>query len=161
MWDTLIDYFKFLALVGSLFVVTGGILIAVAGGGNPIVNTAILAVGAVVPNIFGTTGASALLIRPFLRVNKERVPPFHGGFFIFIVSNCGGVLTPIGDPPLFLGYIYGVPFDWTLKHCWPAWLVAVGLLLIIFYCLDNWNAPKVVSSERPSIKISGASSFAC
>ena len=101
--ETALEYFKFIALIGSLFVVCGGILIDVSGGGNPRVNTLLLATGVLLANIVGTTGASMLLIRPFLRINKDRMQPFHVVLFIFIVSNCAGVLTPIGDPPLFLG----------------------------------------------------------
>lgn len=161
MFETLIDYAKFMALVGSLFVVTGGILIDISGEGRPWLNTAIMGVGAVLANFFGTTGASALLIRPFVRINKGRVRPFHVVFFIFIVSNCGGALTPIGDPPLFLGYLFGVPFSWTIVNCWPAWLFTVGVLLAVFFLFDKYGAPKATSDAATSIKISGAVNFLC
>jgi len=121
--ETALDYFKFIALIGSLFVISGGILIEISGGGNPRVNTLLLIAGLALANIVGTTGASALLIRPFLRINKDRLRPFHVVMFIFIISNCAGALTPIGDPPLFLGYINGVPFAWTILHCWKPWLM--------------------------------------
>ena len=159
MLETLLEYIKFIALVGSLFVVTGGILIDVSGEGGPLLNTLLLGVGAVLANFFGTTGASALLIRPYLRLNKERVRTFHVVFFIFIVSNCGGALTPIGDPPLFLGYLYGVPFSWTIANCWPAWLVVIGILLAAFFVVDRFGAPRAKSHESNRIRISGALNF--
>jgi Na+/H+ antiporter NhaD/arsenite permease-like protein len=161
MFETLLEYLKFMALVGSLFVVTGGILIEISGEGRPLLNTAILGVGAVLANLFGTTGASALLIRPFIRINKERIRPFHVVFFIFIVSNCGGALTPIGDPPLFLGYLYGVPFSWTIVNCWPAWLFTVSVLLAVFFLFDKYGTQKPTSTERTRITISGATNFVC
>ena len=132
-----LDYFKFMALVGSLFIVSGGIHIDVDGRSTPLKNTLLLTVAAVLANIFGTTGASALMIRPFLRYNKHRVKPYHVMLFIFIVSNTAGCLTPIGDPPLFLGYLQGVEFTWTMVHCLPPMLVCVGLLLIVFYVMDS------------------------
>ena len=133
------EYVSFIALIGSLFVVAGGIHIRVKGESTPAVNCLFLLLGAVLANVIGTTGASMLMIRPWLRMNKYRVTAFHVAFFIFIVSNVGGCLTPVGDPPLFLGYLRGVAFGWTLAHCWPAWLVAVGGLLAIFYVLDHRN----------------------
>lgn len=137
---TALEYFKFIALIGSLFVVSGGILIEISGRGTPLDNIGVLAAGMLLANIVGTTGASVLLIRPFLRLNKDRLKPFHVVFFIFIVSNCAGALTPIGDPPLYLGYLNGVPFTWTLEHCWTPWLLANGLLLAIFFFLDRREA---------------------
>ncbi|MCB9845618.1 MAG: sodium:proton antiporter [Phycisphaeraceae bacterium] len=141
MKHTGLEYYQFIALIGSLFVASGGILIDVRGRGRPIVNTGILAFGAVVANIIGTTGASVLLVRPFMRVNKGRLRPMHVVMFIFIVSNCGGCLTPIGDPPLYLGFLKGVPFMWTLTHLWPAWLLCVGLLLAVFFVIDLRTGP--------------------
>ena len=110
MMHTAMEYYSFIALIGSLFVVSGGIVIQITGRSTPIANVTLLAVGAVIANIFGTTGASMILIRPFLRMNKYRISGYHVVFFIFIVSNIGGILTPIGDPPLFLGYLKGIPF---------------------------------------------------
>ena len=98
-----------------------------------------LLVGAVIANIIGTTGASMLLIRPFIRLNKNRIKPYHIVFFIFIVSNVGGSLTPIGDPPLFLGFLKGIPFMWTLEHNLVPWAVAVIFLLVMFYWYDIRN----------------------
>lgn len=132
-------YFSFIVLIGSLFVVSGGIHITVKGEATPRVNVVFLLIGAVIANLLGTTGASMLLIRPWLRMNYYRVTGFHVVFFIFIVSNVGGCLTPIGDPPLFLGYLLGVPFWWVAEHCWPIWAVAIGALLAIFYLLDSLN----------------------
>ncbi len=141
------EYVSFIALIGSLFVVSGGIHIKVKGEATPLANAVFLLVGAVVANFLGTTGASMLLIRPWLRMNKYRITAHHIVFFIFLVSNVGGGLTPIGDPPLFLGYLKGVPFWWVLHHCWPMWLSGVGGLLAIFLALDYrnyWRAPKRV-----------------
>jgi Na+/H+ antiporter NhaD/arsenite permease-like protein len=130
------EYYAFIALIGGLFVASGGILIDYKGKGGPVSNTMLLATGAVIANIVGTTGASVLLVRPFMRMNKGRLHAMHVVFFIFIVSNCGGCLTPIGDPPLYLGYLKGVPFLWTLEHLWPMWLACVGLLLGLFLLYD-------------------------
>jgi Na+/H+ antiporter NhaD/arsenite permease-like protein len=133
------DYVSFIVLIGSLFVVSGGIRIHVKGEATPLANVVFLFIGAVVANFLGTTGASMLLIRPWIQMNKYRVTAHHIVFFIFIVSNVGGCLTPIGDPPLFLGYLRGVPFGWVAEHCWPMWAVGVGLLLAIFYVVDRLN----------------------
>lgn len=141
------EYVSFMALVGSLFVISGGINIRVKGEATPFSNTIFLAVGAVLANIIGTTGASMLMIRPWIRSNRYRITSLHVVFFIFIVSNCGGCLTPVGDPPLFLGFLRGVPFWWVLQHCWMAWALACSLLLAIFFVMDSANfrrAPKEV-----------------
>ncbi|MSU33889.1 MAG: sodium:proton antiporter [Pedosphaera sp.] len=133
------EYVSFIALIGSLYVVSGGIHINVRGEATPLANTIFLFVGAILANVLGTTGASMLLIRPWLRLNKYRVTAHHVVFFIFIVSNVGGCLTPIGDPPLYLGYLKGVPFWWVAEHCWPMWMVALGLLLLMFFVVDTVN----------------------
>lgn len=133
------EYGSFMALIGSLFIVAGGIHIRVKGESTPGINCVFLLLGAVLANLVGTTGASMLLIRPWMRMNKYRITAFHVVFFLFIVSNAGGCLTPIGDPPLFLGYLRGVPFWWTLEHCWPAWALVVGVLTAIFYVFDRRN----------------------
>ena len=141
------EYGGFIALIASLYVVSGGIHIRVKGEATPMVNCTFLAIGAVLANVIGTTGASMLLIRPWIRMNKYRITSFHVVFFIFIVSNVGGCLTPIGDPPLYMGYLKGVPFWWVLQHCWPGWLVAVAGLIAIFAVFDRSNflrAPKKV-----------------
>lgn len=141
------EYVGFIALIGSLFVVSGGIHIQVKGEATPRLNCFFLFCGAVLANIIGTTGASMLLIRPWIRMNWYRRTGFHVVFFIFIVSNVGGCLTPIGDPPLFMGYLKGVPFDWVIRHCWQGWFVVVLGLIGIFYVFDRINflrAPKQV-----------------
>ncbi len=133
------DYLSFILLVGSLFVVSGGIHINVKGEATPLTNVVFLFIGAVLANLLGTTGAAMLLIRPWIRMNQYRVTAHHIVFFIFIVANVGGCLTPIGDPPLFLGYLQGVPFWWVAEHCWPMWATGVGMLLAIFYVVDRLN----------------------
>lgn len=133
------EYIQFIALLTGLFVASGGILINVDKEARPLTNLAILAIGAVIANIIGTTGASMLLIRPFIRLNKNRIKPYHVVLFIFIVSNVGGSLTPIGDPPLFLGFLKGIPFTWTLTHNLVPWALAVIMLLAIFYLIDIRN----------------------
>ena len=145
------EYISFIALVGSLFVVAGGIHIGVKGEATPFRNVVFLLIGAVAANVLGTTGAAMLLIRPWIRMNKYRVTTHHIVFFIFIVANLGGYLTPIGDPPLFLGYLQGVPFWWVAQNCWPMWAVGVGALLVIFYGLDKINfhrAPRIVQEKE-------------
>jgi Na+/H+ antiporter NhaD/arsenite permease-like protein len=131
------DYFSFIVLIGSLYVVSSGIQITVQGEEGPWRNVCFLALGGLAANVLGTTGASILLIRPWLRLNKSRLAAHHVVFFIFIVANIGGGLTPIGDPPLLLGFLKGVPFWWVLRHCWPAWLLSMALLLGAFYVMDR------------------------
>jgi Na+/H+ antiporter NhaD/arsenite permease-like protein len=143
------EYVKFIALIGSLFVVSGGIHINVKGEATPMVNVVFLLFGAVIANLLGTTGASMLLIRPWIRMNKYRITAYHVVFFIFIVSNVGGCLTPIGDPPLFLGYIiYGIPFWWVMEHCLPMWVMGIGILLGMFYVVDGLNFKRAPRSVR-------------
>jgi Na+/H+ antiporter NhaD/arsenite permease-like protein len=144
--DEMKEYVSFIALLGSLYVISGGIAIRVNRRATASANTALLLIGALVANVFGTTGASMLLIRPYLRMNRGHLKPFHIVFFIFIVSNCGGSLTPIGDPPLFLGYLKGIPFWWTVEHLWPIWAVTVGALLAVFFVIDLWDHRR---QERP------------
>jgi Na+/H+ antiporter NhaD/arsenite permease-like protein len=131
-----VDYVSFMALLGALFAISGGICLRGALAGTPAVNTALLAVGALLASLVGTTGASALLIRPLLRANEQRFRTTHiVVFFIFIVANGGGLLTPLGDPPLFLGFLRGVPFGWTLRLA-PAWALENGVLLALFAVFD-------------------------
>jgi Na+/H+ antiporter NhaD/arsenite permease-like protein len=148
---TLHDYFSFICLIGSLFVVAGGIHIKVKGEATPLGNVVFLAIGAVVANLIGTTGASMVLIRPFIRMNKVRISAFHIVFFIFVVSNCGGALTPIGDPPLFLGYLRGVPFFWLIDHVIIQWLVTVGAILLSFWVFDRWSYARAPHEIRARI----------
>lgn len=133
---TLEEYISFIALLTSLFVVSGGILIRIDRKATPIANVILLFVGAVISNLIGTTGASMLLIRPYIRMNRNRIKPYHIIFFIFIVSNIGGGLTPIGDPPLFLGFLKGIEFFWVIKHVWYIWLLTIAIVLTIFYLFE-------------------------
>ena len=131
------EYIGFIVVIGALFVITGGITIEGSLSGTPLVNTGVLGLGAVLANVLGTTGASVLLIRPLLRANKSRHRTTHIViFFIFVVANCSGLLTPIGDPPLLLGFLKGVPFEWTLR-LWPQWLTTSGVLLVVFNVWDQ------------------------
>ncbi|TVP48284.1 MAG: citrate transporter [Mongoliibacter sp.] len=133
----LAEYVQFIALLASLYIASGGILIEIDKKATPLANVSILLIGAIISNLIGTTGASMLLIRPFIRLNKGNIQPYHIIFFIFMVSNIGGSLTPIGDPPLFLGFLKGVPFFWTLEYNWPAWIIALIILAVIFYFIDK------------------------
>jgi len=131
------DYASFLLLLTALFIVSGGIVLKGDLKATPEVNALFLFVGAVLANFIGTTGASMLLIRPMLKTNSERRHTKHIPiFFIFLVSNIGGLLTPLGDPPLFMGFIKGVPFFWTLRLL-PIWAVMVGGVLLMFYLFDS------------------------
>lgn len=131
------EFISFLAILIALFTITGGIYVEGDIAATPRANTTILAVGGVLTNLIGTTGASMLLLRPVLRVNQQRRNKSHIViFFIFIVSNLGGSLTPLGDPPLFMGFLRGVPFTWTLS-LWREWLLAVVLCLVVFYIWER------------------------
>jgi Na+/H+ antiporter NhaD/arsenite permease-like protein len=133
------EYIPFIVLLTALYTVSGGIFIRGNLHGSPGLNTAILAIGAFLASFMGTTGASMLMIRPLIRANDNRKHVAHVVvFFIFIVSNAGGSLTPLGDPPLFLGFLKGVDFFWTLQHLFPQSLFLIGSLLVIFFVLDSW-----------------------
>src|SRR5207249_2083589 len=143
--------------------ISGGIVIKVTRKATPLVNCVLLLVGAVIANLFGTTGAAMLLIRPYLRMNRKHLRPYHVVFFIFIVANVGGSLTPVGDPPLFLGYLMGVPFWWVLEHLRTQWIFTVGALLVIFFVIDTLDHR---SAERhhdhdggPEVQILGIHNF--
>jgi Na+/H+ antiporter NhaD/arsenite permease-like protein len=132
-------YASFIVLLATLYVISGGILIEGGFRGTPLSNVLLLAIGAVLANLIGTTGAAMLMIRPLIRSNRHRHNVVHVPvFFIFIVANCGGLLTPLGDPPLFLGFLNGVPFEWTLR-LFPPWLLVNGTLLAVF-ALWEWFA---------------------
>ena len=149
--DPLHEYISFVILMASLFIVAGGIHIRVKGEATPWKNVIFLLVGSVLASVIGTTGASMLLIRPWVRMNRYRITGFHTAFFIFLIANVGGGLTPVGDPPLFLGFLKGVPFWWTLEHLWRPWLLVVGLLVGIFYFIDRENflrAPRAIREEE-------------
>ncbi len=135
----LAEYIPFIALLTALFTAAGGIYVRGNLHGSPWTNVKIMGIGAVLASLMGTTGASMLLIRPLIRANDNRKHVAHVVvFFIFIVSNAGGSLTPLGDPPLFLGFLKGVEFFWTVKTIFPETLFLVGALLVIFWFLDNW-----------------------
>ncbi len=145
----LVDYVPFVVLLGGLFVLGGGIVVRGTLPGTPLVNTGLLLAGTVLASWIGTTGAAMLLIRPVLRANANRR---HGAhvvvFFIFLVANIGGCLTPLGDPPLFLGFLHGVPFFWTLRLL-PHLVVGAVVLLAVFYLLDRHYHRKE-GTGRPS-----------
>ncbi len=136
-FEKALEYISFIILLGSLYIISGGILIKGAPKGTPFVNTVFLLIGSLFASFVGTTGASMLLIRPVIRANSHRVKKYHIVlFFIFLVSNIGGLLTPLGDPPLFLGYLQGVPFEWTFR-LFPQWIVATSAVLIVFFIFDS------------------------
>ena len=138
MHQLLFDYVPFIILLGALFVITGGIHLKGDIGAKPWINTVFLGIGAVLASIMGTTGAAMLLIRPVIRTNSQRKYKIHTIlFFIAVVANCGGLLTPLGDPPLFLLYLRGVEFTWFLNML-PQWAVANGLLLLIYFIVDSY-----------------------
>jgi Na+/H+ antiporter NhaD/arsenite permease-like protein len=146
------EYTSFIVLLGSLFIISGGVLVRGSLSGTPLLNTVLLAIGAVLASLIGTTGASVVLIRPLLRANEPRVRKAHiVVFFIFVVSNCGGLLSPLGDPPLFLGFLAGVPFTWTLRLL-PVWLLVNGLLLVIFNIWDQVVFDRE-EAERPGSQL--------
>ena len=133
------DYATFIIFPVALFCISGGIFIALSNYSTPKRNLILLLAGIVLTNFLGVIGASLLLIRPFLRTNKYRLAPFHIVLFIFIIGNAGGALTPIGEAPLFMGYIVGVPFFWSLQNLWAPWLAVNGILLAVFYVFDRRN----------------------
>ncbi|MGA7723175.1 MAG: sodium:proton antiporter [Ignavibacteriaceae bacterium] len=133
------QYISFIALLSSLYTVSGCVLIKIDKKSTPILNVFLLLIGAAASNIIGTTGASMLLIRPYIRINKNRIRAYHIIFFIFLVSNIGGILIPLG-PPLFLGFLSGVPFFWVISNLWYIWIFAVSFILIAFYIFDVNNS---------------------
>ncbi|CAN1504155.1 ArsB Na+/H+ antiporter NhaD and related arsenite permeases [Rhabdaerophilaceae bacterium] len=163
----LLEYMSFIILLFALFTVAGGILVMGNLRGTPAVNTGILAIGTVLASIVGTTGASMILIRPIIRANDDRRHNVHVViFFIFLVSNIGGSLTPLGDPPLFLGFLRGVDFFWTTKHMFGEFLVLSIALLVIFYILDtilhakdDRLPPPTDNTPDRAIKLYGTSNF--
>ena len=145
-WETLglmlhhaivVDYVPFIILLVSLYVISGGILVRIGAAATPATNSAIILVGALLASFIGTTGATMLLIRPLLQVNRRRKYVAHTVvFFIFLAGNIGGCLTPLGDPPLFLGYLRDVPFLWTF-NLWPEWLFCIVVLILVYYAVDS------------------------
>ena len=162
----LAEYIPFIVLLTALFTVSGGIYVRGNLHGSPALNTGLLALGAVLASLMGTTGASMLLIRPLIRANDDRKHTVHVFvFFIFIVSNAGGSLTPLGDPPLFLGFLKGVSFFWTAQQLWPQTLFVVGALLALFHGLDRyWYRREGVlrpdlTPDTPRFGLDGAINF--
>jgi Na+/H+ antiporter NhaD/arsenite permease-like protein len=157
----LLDYIPFIVLLTALFTVTGGIHIKGNLHGSPSMNTALLAIGTVLAGWMGTTGASMLLIRPMIRANDGRRHKIHVFvFFIFLVSNIGGALTPLGDPPLFLGFLKGVSFFWTTTHLFGEMLVCAIVLLALFYAIDSYwyrreGPPKHDPTPETPVRIEG------
>lgn len=156
------EFFSFIALIGSLYIVSGGIVLRGGLSSTAVANSGLLAVGAVLASIVGTTGASMLLIRPFLRANRVRGAVGHLPiFFIFTVSNAGGLLTPLGDPPLFFGFLRGVPFTWTLS-LFPQWLLVNGLIILVFFVFDlrvTQQAGVPPQVERAPLSVVGRQNF--
>ena len=146
---SVIEYISFIALLTSLFIASGSILIKVNFKAAPVSNVLFLLFGAVISNLIGTTGASMLLIRPFIKMNRDRMKPYLIIFFIFIISNVGGALTPIGDPPLFLGFLRGVPFFWVIQNVFPIWIIGILLTLLVFFLFDisNKNTAETVTEK--------------
>lgn len=146
------EYLPFIVLLGALYTIAGGICVYGNLRGSPRMNTAILALGTVLASVMGTTGAAMLLIRPLLRANDNRRHNVHVVvFFIFLVANAGGLLTPLGDPPLFLGFLNGVGFFWTAQHlAWPS-LFVCGVLLAAFYLLDSWYFSRAGETRAASL----------
>lgn len=155
------EYFQFISLLTGLFIASGAIMIGIDKESTPKLNSIILFVGAVISNVIGTTGASMLLIRPYLRLNKHRIKAYHIIFFIFIVSNVGGSLTPIGDPPLFLGFLKGVPFSWTLTNNFLPWIFTLTILLASFFIFDKRNkfSKHPPTDIKNKITLTGAINF--
>ncbi len=144
------DYGSFMVMLTALYTIAGGIAVGATVPGKPWANTLTLAVGAVLANVIGTTGASMVLIRPLLRANAGRDRVTHlPVFFIFIVSNTGGLLTPLGDPPLFLGFLQGIDFFWTLR-LWPEWLTVNLTLLGVFFALDTVQSRRELRQSVPT-----------
>ena len=133
------EYIPFILLLLALFTVAGGIVVRGNLYGSPVSNTVLLAVGTLLASIIGTTGASMVMIRPLVRANDDRNRNVHVFvFFIFLVSNIGGSLSPLGDPPLFLGFLRGVDFFWTTRHLLPKTALVAGLLLAVFFIIDAY-----------------------
>ncbi len=153
-----LEYIPFILMLTALFTAAGGLVLRGNLHGAPALNTGLLALGTIMASIIGTTGAAMVLIRPLLRANDGRRHNVHVVvFFIFLVANIGGSLTPIGDPPLFLGFLRGVSFSWTLVHLWPETLFAAVVLLSLFFAIDSWlyrREGRIVPDPTPDSRIS-------
>jgi Na+/H+ antiporter NhaD/arsenite permease-like protein len=163
----LLEYLPFIILIASLFTIAGGIYVGGNLHGSPAVNCGFLAVGAALASLFGTTGASMVLIRPLLRANDDRKHNAHTVvFFIFLVANIGGSLTPLGDPPLFLGFLKGVDFFWPLRAMWAPMLLACSALIVIFFVIDSvlyrteGHLPRDPTPDRLPLRVTGGNNVA-
>ena len=160
----LAEYLSFIVLLFALYVVAGGILVTGNLGGTPAVNTALLAIGTAAASLVGTTGAAMILIRPLLAANAARTHRVHVVvFFIILVANIGGALSPLGDPPLFVGFLRGVDFFWPAQHLWLQTLIVAAPILVAFLALDTWFARRDQPGERSgpiAIRIHGLVNFA-
>ncbi len=161
MEHAIAEYISFIALVASLFIAASGVFVNVNVKGTPKNNVILLLIASVIANFIATTGSAMLFIRSYMRLNRGRLKAYHIVFFIFLVANVGGALTPIGDPPLFLGFLRGVPFFWTFTHVWFIWLPATAMLLFIFYVIDSRNkdeSPDPLPGQK-TVSLSGTKSF--
>lgn len=165
----LLDYVPFIILLFGLFCATGGIVLRGKLRGTPKVNVIILLIGTLIASWIGTTGAAMVLIRPLIRANKWRIRKKHTIiFFIFLVCNIGGSLTPVGDPPLFMGFLRGVPFFWTLQHLWQPYVLNSAILLLVFFIMDSRAYKKDLADlggkipddgEEGKLRVEGAHNF--
>jgi Na+/H+ antiporter NhaD/arsenite permease-like protein len=165
------EYVAFIGLLATLFVIAGGVVVRGTLSGTPGLNVALLGAGAALASVVGTTGAAMLLVRPLLRANAVRRRAAHVlVFFVFVVANAGGLLTPLGDPPLLLGFLRGVPFFWTLR-LWREWAFVVGALLVVFYVVDSTlfrredletpgDLDEMAAAHRVPLSIAGAQNLA-
>ena len=156
------DYLGFIVILFALYVVAGGILISGTLRGTPLTNTATLAFGTLIASVVGTTGAAMILIRPLLRANAARLHNVHVVvFFIFLVGNIGGALSPLGDPPLFIGFLNGIDFFWPLKNLWQSTAFVAGCVLALFVAVDLWffrkdkRAAPVEAGEVEPLRVHG------
>jgi Na+/H+ antiporter NhaD/arsenite permease-like protein len=148
------EYAPFVCIVFALYTISGGLRVHVHANPTPLLNTILLFLGAIFANLVGTAGATMILIRPFLKLNHHRANRTHQViFFIFAVSNIGGTLTPLGDPPLFMGFLKGVDFFWTAQHLWAPYIVTLGLLLAIFYVVDRMQCEDSFKTQPADHKI--------
>lgn len=158
----LAEYLSFIVLLFALYTIAGGILVSGTIRGTPLTNTALLGFGTLIASLVGTTGAAMILIRPVIRANDMRIRNAHVVvFFIILVANVGGALTPLGDPPLFVGFLRGVGFFWTAQHLWLQTAIVAGLLLALFFALDLYfysseNRVRAVGEKNKPVRIHGA-----
>jgi Na+/H+ antiporter NhaD/arsenite permease-like protein len=155
IFHSFFEYISFISLIFSLYVVAGGIFLKIKGKSTPLKNVLFLLIGSLLANFIGTIGASIILIRPFINSNKYHLKPYHIIFFIFSVCNIAGCLTPLGNPPLFIGFLKGVPFFWMLNNIFIVWVICILYLLVVFYAIDKLNYNKIGKSIREQIEVKG------